>query len=45
VLQDKPWIGAAGRLATSGDLRRALVIYRRVIALLLIVAGGWAWWG
>jgi adenosylcobinamide-phosphate synthase len=44
AVQDKPWIGAEGRVATGADLTRALAIYVRACALLWIVAGAVAWW-
>lgn len=40
VVHDKPWIGASGRAAGAGDLRRALAIYCRACALLGLIAGG-----
>jgi adenosylcobinamide-phosphate synthase len=43
VTLDKPWIGAGGRAAQGEDIRRALAVYVRVCAALVVVAGGVAW--
>ena len=40
VVQDKSWIGGAGRPASASDLRHALAIYGRACALLAVIAAG-----
>lgn len=40
---DKPWIGSGGRGAAGADVRRALRIYVRACAALIVAAGGIAW--
>jgi adenosylcobinamide-phosphate synthase len=43
AMHDKPWIGDGRTTADAADIRRALSVYRRVCAVLWIVAGGVAW--
>lgn len=40
---NKPWIGSGRMDAGAGDIRQALIIYRRACALLWLIAGGVAW--
>ncbi|MEH3037356.1 MAG: adenosylcobinamide-phosphate synthase CbiB [Sphingomonas adhaesiva] len=43
VAHDKAWIGDGGRAAATGDLWRALAVYRRACVLLVVLAGVVAW--
>lgn len=43
VVADKAWIGGEGAVASSGDLRRALLVYWRACGLLIVLAGVVAW--
>lgn len=43
VVADKAWIGGEGAGASSGDLRRALLVYWRACGLLIVLAGVVAW--